>query len=77
MPTIMLFGDSAIVINPRDHFPPHFHVIFRDGQRCSVTIDTFEIIAGSVKPTKRLNEALVWAKENRELLRSKWEEIHR
>ena len=34
MPTIKVFGDCAIVINPRDHFPPHFHVIFRDGQRC-------------------------------------------
>lgn len=77
MPTIKFFGDNAIVINPRDHFPPHFHVIFRDGQRCSLAIATLEIIAGSVTPAKRINEAMKWAKENRNLLQAKWEEIHR
>lgn len=77
MPAIKIFGDSAIAINPRDHFPPHFHVIFRDGQRCSVAIATMEIIAGSVTPAKRMHEAIAWAKENKNLLREKWEEIHR
>ena len=77
MPTIKIFGDSAIVINPRDHFPPHFHVIFRDGQRCSIAIASLKIIAGSVTPERRLNEALAWAGENRTLLQAKWEENHR
>ena len=77
MPTIRIFGDNAIVINPRDHYPPHFHVIFRNGQRCSVAIATMEIIAGSVTPAKRLHEALEWAKENQTMLQAKWEEIHR
>lgn len=77
MPTIKIFCDNAIVINPRDHFPPHFHVIFRDGQRCSVAIATLEIIAGTAIPARRMREALEWAKENQDLLLAKWEEIHR
>ena len=77
MPTIKIFGDCAIVINPRDHFPPHFHVIFRDGQRCSIAIASMTVIAGSATPAKRLNEALAWARDNRELLQARWEEIHR
>jgi len=77
MPTIKLFDDCAIQINPRDHLPPHFHVVFRDGQRCSIAIDSLTIIAGTVTPGKRLYEALAWARENRKLLLTRWEEIHR
>jgi hypothetical protein len=77
MPTIKIFDDCAIVINPRDHLPPHFHVIFRDGQRCSIAIDSLAIIAGSAPPGRRLKVALAWAKDNRLLLQTRWEEIHR
>ena len=77
MPTIKIFGDCAIVINPRDHLSPHFHVIFRDGQRCSIAIASLAVIAGSATPARRLSEALAWAQDNRALLQARWEEIHR
>ena len=77
MPTIKIFGDNAIVINPRDHFSLISMSFFVICRRCSVAIATLEIIAGSVTPARRINEALAWAKENRNLLQAKWEEIHR
>jgi len=76
VPKIRIFGDCAIIINPRDHLPPHFHVVFRDGQRCSIAIDSMQIIAGSVTPARRLAAAQEWARQNREILHARWKEIH-
>jgi hypothetical protein len=49
-------GDWRIRINGNEHGMPHVHVhvLFKDGSRVSIAIDTREILAGSVSPTKRL-----------------------
>jgi len=60
-----------------EHPPAHFHVEFSDGIRCSVAIETLEIIAGVVRPMRRLDEPLSWAAANRELLRLLWKELTR
>ncbi len=75
MPTVKLFGDCAIQMYPRDHAPPHFHVVFSDGSRCAVAIENLAVIAGRV-PERRLRLALQWAAVNREALQAKWKEIN-
>jgi hypothetical protein len=62
-----------------EHPPAHFHVEFSDGTRCSVAIDTLDVIAGAIRPRRRLDETLTWAwaAANRELLRMLWKELTR
>lgn len=48
MPVVQRFAQCRVVINPRDHNPPHFHVLLNDGREVWVTIATLEIIHGKV-----------------------------
>jgi hypothetical protein len=66
-----------LTIYPNEHGTPHFHLEFTDGDRCSIAIETSEVLAGIVNPEKKLAEALKWAEENRALLLAKWEEVTR
>lgn len=75
MPTIKHFRHCRLTIYPNEHGTPHFHLEFTDGDRCSVAIETLEILIGEVRPARKMAEAMVWAGENRELLLEKWEEI--
>lgn len=61
---------------PRDHKPPHVHVEFRDGERCSIMIKTLEVV-GEVRPQRRLAEALSWIGNHQSELLAKWDEINR
>ena len=76
MPVIKRFSNCRIRINARDHPPPHFHVLLNDEREAWVRIDTVEIIHGKVAP-REITEALNWAKENRETLAAKFEELQR
>lgn len=58
-------GDWRIRINGMEHGVPHVHVIFRDGSRVSVAIETGEVLAGEVQPVKRLAAALADIGPNR------------
>lgn len=58
-------GDWRIRINGMEHGVPHVHVIFRDGSRVSVAIETGEVLAGEVQPVKRLAAALADIGSNR------------
>jgi hypothetical protein len=58
-------GDWRIRINGMEHGVPHVHVIFRDGSRVSVAIETGEVLAGEVQPVKRLAAALADIGANR------------
>jgi hypothetical protein len=49
-------NDWYIRINGNEHGVPHVHVIFRDGSKVSVSIETREVLAGGVRPAKRLAE---------------------
>ena len=64
-----------LTIYPTEHGVPHFHLECTDGDRCSISIETLTILAGSVTPEKKMAEALKWADENRTLLLEKWKEI--
>ncbi|MCL4832811.1 MAG: DUF4160 domain-containing protein [Caldilineaceae bacterium] len=75
MPVIKRFGNCAIKMYADEHPPAHFHVEFSNGVRCSVEISTLAVIAGTVRPLRRLREPLEWAAKNRDLLQRKWEEL--
>lgn len=77
MPAIKTFSNCQLSIYPREHGIPHFHLEFTDGDRCSVAIETEVVLAGEVRPARRMAEALAWARDNRELLLQKWKEITR
>ena len=73
MPTIRRFAACKIAIYADDHSPPHFHVEGR-GFRAVVEIETMTIRAGEVR---RGQEAMVWARENGEILRAEWLRLNR
>lgn len=50
--------DWRIRINGNEHGVPHVHVLFKDGSRVSVAIETRAVLAGNVAPAKRLMPAL-------------------
>lgn len=51
-------GDWRIRINGNEHGVPHAHVLFKDGSRVSVAIETRALLSGNVAPAKRLMPAL-------------------
>jgi len=75
MPEIKRFGNCAIVIRTREHAPPHFHIIFKDGRECLVIISSFELTTNDRISLKEISEALTWASCNKELILNKWKEI--
>lgn len=75
MPTMCRLSTCAITMYAADHLPPHFHVRMRDGREALIIIDTLTVFSGSLA-ARELDEALDWARENRELLRAKWRELN-
>lgn len=51
-------GDWRIRINGNEHGVPHVHVLFKDGSRVSVAIETRAVLSGNVTSAKRLMPAL-------------------
>lgn len=74
MPTLKRLAGGKIAMYANDHGEPHFHVETPDG-RCSVSIARLTVIVGEVERPV-LDEALSWAKENRELLFARWKELN-
>ena len=74
MTTAHVESDWKIRINGgENHAIPHVHVLFHDGCRVSVAIDTLELLAGAVKLNRRLVPALTWISSQRdELTREYW-----
>lgn len=76
MPKLKQFPGCRVVIYPRDHRPPRVHVEFRDGDRCTVEIETL-LVTGIVHPAAKLKTPLAWIAANRKWLLAKWKEIVR
>jgi hypothetical protein len=72
MPTVKRFDRCRIEMYFGDHAPPHFHVITRKDERIAVVIHTLVICAGEADP-RDTAEAFAWARENRAVLRSRWQ----
>jgi hypothetical protein len=76
VPKLKQLPGCRIAIYPRDHRPPHVHVEFRDGSRCTVEIETL-LVTGAVRPSGRLKQPLTWIAANWARLLAKWKEIVR
>jgi len=76
MPVIHRFSFCVVRINLRDHLPPHFHVVMKDGREVWVRIDNLQVIHGKV-PARELVDVMAWARKNRLLLMKKFEEYWR
>lgn len=70
-------GDWKIRINGGEEHPvPHAHILFRDGSRVSVALDSFEILAGTVRPKKRIAPAMAWIIAHREELLAEYRRLN-
>ncbi len=71
-------NDWKIRINCGEEHPvPHAHIIFRDGSRVSVALDTLEILAGVVRPRNRMAPAVAWIQAHREELLAEYRRLNR
>ena len=50
-------GDWRIPINGNEHGIPRVHVLFKDGCRVAMAIETRAVLSGNVTPVKRLTPA--------------------
>jgi hypothetical protein len=73
VPTIRRFAACKIAVYADDHLPPHFHIEGR-GFRAVIEIETMRVRTGAVR---RAQEAMAWARENREILRAEWARLNR
>jgi hypothetical protein len=73
MPTIRRFRNCKIAIYAGDHLPPHFHIEGR-GIRAIVEIDT---LTARAEDLRKFGEAMIWARENRAVLRREWARLNR
>ena len=73
MATIRRFAACKIAIYPDDHPPAHFHIEGR-GFRAILEIETLQVRAGE---TRKASEAIEWAAENQQLLRTEWLRLNR
>jgi hypothetical protein len=64
MPTIVKLGNIAIRMFAKDHNPPHFHVVTPDHQAL-VSIETLELMRGSMDPAKLGDSARMGGREPR------------
>jgi hypothetical protein len=70
-------GDWKIRINGgEEHSIPHAHVLFRDGSRVSVALDSLEVLAGMVRPQKRLSPAVKWILAHRDELLAEYRRLN-
>jgi hypothetical protein len=71
-------NDWKIRINGGEEHPvPHAHILFRDGSRVSVALDTLEILAGTVRPQNRLIPAAKWIEAHREELLTEYRRLNK
>ena len=71
MPTLKRFGSCRVAMYPREHLPPHFHVVMNDGRQCLIVIESMTVLVGAV-PTRELREAIAWARANTAALMATW-----
>lgn len=69
-------NDWYIRINGNEHGVPHVHVIFRDGSKVSVSIETREVLAGGVRPAKRLAEVFEEITRNESLYLAEYRRLN-
>jgi len=74
MPVIHRIGSVSIRIYADDHRPPHFHIASPEFE-VIVRLSDLTVIAGRA-PHAALAPAMAWARQNRQLLAAKWNELN-
>ncbi len=74
MPVIHRIGSVSIRIYADDHRPPHFHIASPEFE-VIVRLSDLTVIAGRA-PQRALAPAMAWARQNRQLLAAKWNELN-
>ncbi len=75
MPTVSRFFGIEIRIYGRDHPPAHFHVFYA-GSEAAVSIETLDLVAGSL-PRRAMALSVEWAMMHRPELRENWQRAAR
>jgi hypothetical protein len=75
MPRLARFDGIEIVMNTRDHLPPHVHVLFKE-EEVVIEIADGAVYAGSIAG-HALTAARGWIAANREDLMARWAEYQR
>lgn len=70
MPTLSRFYGILIVINWREHNPPHFHALYGNSE-VLILIEDLSVHRGSL-PTRALQMVLEWARLHQDELRQNW-----
>lgn len=75
MPVILITKNLKVYIYPKDHDPPHVHVIGPDSEaRFYIhSLECYQSYGFSKKDVNRISEFL---EDNIELLIQAWEELH-
>jgi hypothetical protein len=71
MPELSRFYGIIIRIFYDDHPPPHFHAAY-EGEQAQISVETLEVIEGSIK-RRALALVMEWAALHRDELRRAWE----
>lgn len=71
MPAVKRFSRCRIEMYFRDHPPPHFHIVTNAGEKVAVGIESLSVLQGKAD-SRDLAEAIAWAADNRQQLRSWW-----
>ena len=74
MPQISTFYGLIILMNFKDHSPPHFHVWYGDYK---ITVTIQEGIVTGKMPQRALKMVFKWLKLHREELLQEWEKAQR
>ena len=71
MPTVAIIDGMRVIFYWNDHPPPHFHVEAAE-HRAQVSIETLELIEGSLPPAK-LAALRHWAESRQKELQECWD----
>ena len=76
MPTIFWLGNIRIVINTKDHGPPHVHVL-APGASAKIRIDNLEVMESQGFNERTLKKILIFMEQTKFILMEKWDEIQK
>ena len=70
MPTLWRSGNVCVRLFDRDHHPPHVHIWTPDGDM-QIALSDCSIIRGNIR-TRDYELAMLWIRDNIEVLRQEW-----
>ena len=74
MPVLVRLQYCLILMYPKDHNPPHFHVVGLDGRDVQVRLGTLAVLNREID-RRALKEAVEWARQNPAFFQEKWDDF--